>query len=57
MQSQESMQKREFIVSARWAHAAPEGEAVTPGGPFGEFLYSFQGWNRASAARHNMISS
>ena len=24
-------------------------------GDFGEFLYGFQGWNRASATRYNMI--
>jgi hypothetical protein len=28
---------------------------VTPGGPFLKFLYGFQGRNRASATRHNMI--
>jgi hypothetical protein len=32
-----------------------EREAVTPGGPFYEFLYGFQGRNRASGTRHNMI--
>jgi hypothetical protein len=47
---------REFIVLACWGyHPAPKGEAVTLGNPFGEFLYSFQGQNRASATRHNMI--
>jgi hypothetical protein len=41
------MQKQEeFIVLACWGHhPAPKGEAVTlEGGPFGEFLYNFQGW-------------
>jgi hypothetical protein len=50
------MQKqKEFIVPPCWGHRlVPKGE-VTLDSPFGEFLYSFQGWNRASATRHNMI--
>jgi hypothetical protein len=50
------MQKQEeFIVPVCWGHPAPRGKLVTPDCLFGEFLYSFQGWNRASATRHNMI--
>ena len=38
------MQKQEeFIVPACWGRHAPKGEAVIPGSPFGQFLYSFQG--------------
>jgi hypothetical protein len=46
------MQKQEqFIVSVYWGRPRPKGEVATSG----EFLYGFQGQNRASATRHNMI--
>jgi hypothetical protein len=50
------MQKEEeFMVPASWGYySAPEGELATLGGTFGEFLYSFQGQNRASATTHKM---
>jgi hypothetical protein len=52
MQSLGSMQKQEEFIVPTWE---PEGEVENLGGLFGVFLYSFQGQNRASATRHNMI--
>jgi hypothetical protein len=44
------------VVPACWGHhPAREGGVATPGSLFVEFLYSFQGRNRASATRHPMI--
>jgi hypothetical protein len=47
--------KNEFIVPVHWDHPRPEGKAGTPQHPFGKFLYGFQGQNRASITRYNMI--
>jgi hypothetical protein len=39
----ESVQKqKEFIVPVHWGCSRTEEEVATPGGPFIEFLYSFQ---------------
>jgi hypothetical protein len=37
------VKKEEFIVPVCWDCHRPEGEAVTLGSLFGQFLYSFQG--------------
>ena len=47
--------EEEFIVPGYWCCPATKGEAATPGSQFGEFVYSFQGQNIASATRHNVI--
>jgi hypothetical protein len=51
-----SMQKQEaFIVSVHWGCPTPKGEVATWVARSASFLYSFQGWNRASATKHNVI--
>jgi hypothetical protein len=50
---QTNKKQEEFIVTVHWGHPRPKREAVTPGGLFSEFLFGFQGRNRALATRHN----
>ena len=57
MWSQKQCKKQEeFIVPVHWGHLSPEGEAAnTSTSSASFFLYGFQGTNRASTTRHNMI--
>ena len=55
-QSQESMQKaRGIYCSSALGSSQTQRRGSGPQHPTGEFLYGFQGQNRASATRHNMI--
>jgi hypothetical protein len=53
----ELMQKKqeEFIVPVHWGSSQTQRRSGNPQQPFGKFLCGFQGQNRASATRYNMI--
>jgi hypothetical protein len=46
--------QEEFIVPVQSGSPRPKGEVATPSNSLAEFLYAFQGQNKASATRHNM---